>query len=128
MKKTLVSILVLIVYLVCVTNAYADDIAPCAIAGYNAAATIVFDGSSGRAVVRITKGAMHTVYTTVTVQRNENGSWLSAGSGNGTALNLEVKFQAATGVSYRVRVVSTITDNTTGYEETVTKYSSVYTK
>ncbi len=128
MKKTLVSILVLIVYLVCVTNAYADDIAPCAVAGYNAAATIVFNGSSGLAVVRITKGATQTVYTTVTVQHNANGSWSKAESNDGTALNLQVQFDAVTGVSYRVRVVSTITDNTTGYTETVTKYSSVYTK
>lgn len=128
MKKNLVSILVLVVYLVCVTNAYADAIAPCAVAGYNAAATIAFSGSSGTAVVRITKGSMHTVYTTVTVQSNASGSWSKVESDNGNDLNFRVGFEASTGISYRVRVVSTITDNTTGYEETVTRYSAVYTK
>lgn len=126
MKKTLVTILVLFVYLTCTVCAYADDVAPCSVSGVTISAKVVLNGSSGTAKVVITKGAMHTLKTTMELQKCSNGVWSSVRSVPGST-NLSTTFTACKGESYRVYVVCQVTDTTTGYVETITRYSSVKT-
>ena len=69
MKKTLVTILVLFVYLACTLSAYAEMVAPCSVSGVTISAKVNLNGSSGTAKVVITKGTMHTVVTTMKLQK-----------------------------------------------------------
>ena len=126
MKKTLVTILVPFVYLACTLSAYAEMVAPCSVSGVTISAKVNLNGSSGTAKVVITKGTMHTVVTTMKLQKCTNGVWTSIRSVSGST-NLSSTFTAIKGESYRVYVECTVTDNTNGYVETITRYSTVKT-
>lgn len=126
MKKSLVVFLVLFIFLGSTLSAYAEAIAPCSVSGVNITANVSFSGSAGTAKVIITKGSMHKVETTMNVQRLYNGSWTTFRSVSGTT-SLAASFTASSGMSYRVYVVCKVTDLSTGYVETITRYSSVRT-
>lgn len=123
MKKTLALIITATLLLAGFANANADSIAPCATSGHNISASVSVGGGTGTAVVTVRLLSGYSASTTVRVQRQVDGVWSTIQTVTGTT-KLTTTFSTSSGVSYRVYVISNITENATGNVDRVTQYSS----
>lgn len=123
MKKALTLIIAITLVLACFANAYADSVSPCASAGHNISTSVSVGDGSGKAVVLVKVLSGYSASTTMHVQKQVNGVWSTIQTVTGTT-KLSATFSTCSGVSYRVYVISNITDAATGNSECVTQYST----
>lgn len=94
-----------------------------ATAGTNISTTLSFSGSTGTATATLTLQAGRSASTTMYVQKRVGDSWSKVKSTTGST-KLSTTFTANSGATYRIYVVSNITNTKTGNVEIVKRYSS----
>ena len=123
MKKTLAIIITATLILTCFAHAYADTIAPCATVGHNISATVSVSGGTGKEVFTVKLLIGYSASTIMRVEKQVDGVWSAIKTVTGTT-KLSTTFSTSSGISYRVYVISNITDIVTGSVDCVKQYST----
>ncbi len=124
MKKTLVTTLVSLTFVLIVSSSLAEDIMPCYENSNYVLTKVTFSGSQATGVAYLDLDPGYTAVSRATIQELRNNSWVNVGSvGTGTE-NAKAVGAASVGKTYRLRCTFSIYDTNHTLVESFTCYSS----